>query len=218
MSSGHRDLGDPAAASQVIRMLQMNPGLRAHVGRPPNVDRSFRVPYLAGSSRDGQTVYIDAQTPACLKCGIEPDEFYAMHECFEWYCMAMLGLPYNPAAGLGAHRRALGFEHMMMRMQGIEDEQIAAYEEESDELAESDEHAGLPPEAFPPDLYLGPYEDDPDELDERLLPLLRQARMLAPPVTRIISNPRLPAREMDDSGAVSQAPARGPIHSVRRPW
>jgi hypothetical protein len=61
---------------------------------------------------------------------------------------------------------------------GVSDDRIAQYEKESRALVDIDEHVKLPPEAFPPDLYLGPYESDQDSLDARLLPLLRAAQSI----------------------------------------
>ena len=70
------------------------------------------------------------------------------------------------------------------RLSGIVDERIAQYEKESLALVNIDEHVKLPPEAFPPDLWLEPYiaaddaDKEEDRLDQRLLPLLRQAQFV----------------------------------------
>lgn len=185
MSVGHAHRDAPAPAAAVVRILQRNPGLRAHLAGPVIVNRKYRVPYLAGSSIDGWTTYIDSQTPLLLpKSRVEPDRYYPKHERSEWWLMVMRGMPYLPGAGLGAHRIAHGIEQNSMRLDGIDDDRIAEYEAESWALADTDEHAELPPEAFPPDLYLGPYqaaEDsdrNEDQIDKRLLPLLRAAQRL----------------------------------------
>lgn len=173
MSSGlHGDT--PASAAAVVSMLQRHPGLRAHLAREPYIDRRYRVPYLAGASQDGGAVYVDAETPERLpKSQVEPDRWYADHEMFEWWAMTRLGLPYDRA-----HPLAHGFERMRMRLAGMPDEQIEAYEAESAAMVKIDEAVKLPPDAYPRDLYLGPYESDEDALDERLLPLLRAARFI----------------------------------------
>lgn len=177
MSSGHKHGDEPAPVTAVVRMLQGNAGLRAHVARYPIINRQFRVPYLAGSSTDGHVTYIDSQVPPRLeKSGVEPDYYYCDHEGFEWYCMTRLGFDYSRA-----HRLAHGFERMKMKMSGISDEQIEQYEDESEAMVIVDEHLKLGPEAFPPDLYLGPYQEDEDGLDKRLLPMLRAAQVLNVP-------------------------------------
>lgn len=187
MSAGHHLRGDePAPLSVVRRYLQGNPGLREAVARAkhPIVSRQFRVPYLAGASIDGRMVYIDSQTLERFpRSGIEPDEAYPYHEYPEWYLMTRLGLPYFPARGWGAHRIAHGIEWLCLSTEdGYSDDQIREYEAESAALVNIDEHLKLPPEAFPPDLYLGPYQARGDsdkteaKLDARLLPLLRTAQ------------------------------------------
>lgn len=187
MSAGHHHGDAPASVGTVVRWLQGNPGLRAAVARSkhPIVNRQYRVPYLAGSSIDGQVCYIDSQTPECFPISrVEPDETYPYHEYPEHFLMVSLGLPYFPATGLGAHRLAHGIERYCMKLDGIDDERIDQYEQESWALVNIDEHVKLPPEAFPPDLFLGVYEAAgdsdraEDKLDARLLPLLRQAQMI----------------------------------------
>lgn len=184
MSVGYHG-DEPAPVGAVVRLLQRNPGLRAHLARLPIVNRQYRVPYLAGSSIDGWTTYIDNQTPEVLpKSGIAPDVYYPKHERPEWWLMVMRGMEYFPATGLGAHRLAHGIEQYSMRLDGIDDDRIAQYEAESAALVNIDEQVKLPPEAFPPDLYLGPYQaagdsdKEEDKLDVRLLPLLRTAQIV----------------------------------------
>lgn len=176
---------DPAPVAVVVRTLQGNPGLRAHLARPAIVNRQFRVPYLAGLSIDGWTTYIDSQTPDEFPIShVRPDETYPWHERPEWWLGVMRGMPYFPATGWGAHRIAHGIERYMMKLDGISDERIEQYEAESAALVNIDEHVKLPPEAFPPDLWLEPYiaADDADRaedrLDKRLLPLLRAAQIV----------------------------------------
>lgn len=177
MSIGGRHTDAPAPAATVVRILQRNPGLRAHLLRPPIINRQYRVPYLAGSSIDGWTTYIDSQTPKIFPISrVEPDKTYPNHERPEWWLMVMRGMDYDPPRGLGAHPVAHGIEQMLMRLDGIDEERIEQYEKESKGLVNLDEHAKLPPQAFPPDLYLGPYLDDQNALDIKLVPLLQMAQ------------------------------------------
>ena len=50
MSAGRNQGDAPAGASVVLRTLQKNGGLRAHLASPLTINRQYRVPYLAGSS------------------------------------------------------------------------------------------------------------------------------------------------------------------------
>ena len=59
-----------------------------------DINRKFDVPYLAGASADGKTIYIDKQLPATIKVD---------------------GKEYDPTAALVAHESA---ESAAMRLQG----------------------------------------------------------------------------------------------------
>jgi hypothetical protein len=95
------------------------------------------------------------------------------HEGFEWWLMTR-GMDYFPA-----HWDAEGYEHYLLKLDGVSQEGIDAYEEECQEYVSADEAARITPECVPPDLYLGPYERDEDALDKRILPILRQAQVLS---------------------------------------
>lgn len=175
MASGHvGGDGEPAGVAKVVRLIQRNAGLRAFLARAPIVVRKFRVPYLAGRSRDGMVTYADESFPQRLpKTGIEPDRYISGHEGFEWWLMTR-GMDYFPA-----HWDAEGYEHYLLKLDGVSQEGIDAYEEECQEYVSADEAARITPECVPPDLYLGPYERDEDALDKRILPILRQAQVLS---------------------------------------
>lgn len=174
MSSGHRDgKVEPLPVGQVVRLIGKNPGLRAVVNAPLIVSRRYQVPYGAGRSRDGVMTYIDENVPERFKMGIEPDRYVAGHEGSEWWRMTR-GKDYWPSHALG-----LGVEHYLMRLDGCDDEAIAAYEQEWRTYVSEDESERVTADSVPPDLYLGPYESDEDGLDKKLLPILRAAQMRA---------------------------------------
>ena len=182
MSSGHRGT-DAAPVSAVVRMIQGEPGLQRFLNQQPMVSRKFLVPYGAGRSMDGQMVYIDEGIPERFKMGIEPDKYVCCHEGFEWWLMTRKSKDYWEGPGAkSAHWWATGYEHMMLKLDGYSDEEIQSYEDEWDTYISEDEAERISPDTVPPDLYTGPYEEKgdndkrDDKLDEKILPILQQAR------------------------------------------
>jgi hypothetical protein len=63
-------------------------------------DRDHDIPYLAGYSRDGKTIYIDRHLPKSFMCRgkrIEIDRFLILHEAVEKSLLDELGLHYQHA-------------------------------------------------------------------------------------------------------------------------
>ena len=61
----------------------MDRALDAVVRRVKKLDRAHDVPYLAGYSLDGKTIYIDRHMPRAFRFGgrsIETDRFLILHE------------------------------------------------------------------------------------------------------------------------------------------
>lgn len=182
MSSGHRQ-GDAPSTGMVVRMIQREPGLRNFLCRPQIVSRKFLVPYGAGRAMDGGMTYVDEGVPERFKMGIEVDKYVAGHEGFEWWLMTRRGLPYwiGPVAK-SAHWWATGYEHMLLKMDGWSDDDIATYEKEWLTYVSEDEAERLSPETVPPDLYTGAYEaaensdTAEDNDDAKILPILLAAR------------------------------------------
>ena len=117
----------------------------------PKINREFDVPYLAGSSNDGKTVYIDKRVPHQLDIKgktFDPAPALAAHEQAEHRAM-MKGKSYT-----AAHREdGLPVERKVVEASGID---WASYQEQMHKLVENvtePESAKHPP----PDLYLKPY-------------------------------------------------------------
>lgn len=191
VSSGHRGTGC-ASTGAVINLISREPGLRNFLGRMTLVSRKWLVPYGAGRSSDGETVYIDQNVPERFRMGIEPEKYAAAHEGFEWWLMTRKGLKYWEGDGVqSAHWWATGFEHYQLMLDGWQRADIDAYETEWLTYIAEDEAERLSPETVPPDLYTGPYEEgmdeDPgeEEISAKILPILRMARMQAMPVRAV---------------------------------
>lgn len=182
MSSGD-GRSEAAPVSAVVRMIQQQPGLQMFLARPAIVSRKYLVPFGAGRSADGAMVYIDEGVPTRFHMGVEPDEYVADHEGFEWWMMTRLDKSYWQGPGArSAHWWATGYEHMNLKLGGWSDDDIAAYEAEWLTYISQDEAQRLSPDTVPPDLFTGPYEPGADDdageeaMSAKILPILQEAR------------------------------------------
>jgi hypothetical protein len=85
--------------------------------RVKKVDRAHDIPYLAGYSQDGKTIYIDRHMPTSFEVEgrtVETDRFLILHEEVEKTLIDRLGLHY-----LHAHQIALRAEEAAVRAAGI---------------------------------------------------------------------------------------------------
>jgi hypothetical protein len=186
MTSGHID-EIPAKEAKVVALLLERKDLVEFLRRPPIINRTKEVPYLGGKSKDGAVTYIHCDLPEILpQTGIEPDFYIHLHETAEWWCMTNLGLDYLGEAHNGGHPIATRIEHMALGVHPVLVELgiIPAdwprynpddYEDELSGYIAADESEGLSPDTLPPDLFLGPYEDDQDATDRKVLPFLYAA-------------------------------------------
>src|SRR6266566_3932456 len=97
--------------------LMMDRALDAIVRRVKKVDREHDIPYLAGYSRDGKTIYIDRHMPKSFRFRgrvIETDRFLILHEEVEKTLINRLNLHY-----LHAHQIATRAEQAAVRAAGV---------------------------------------------------------------------------------------------------
>src|SRR6266852_5354931 len=100
-----------------VSSLMMDRALDAVVRRAKKLDRKHDVPYLAGYSRDGKTIYIDRHMPPTMKYGgreIDTDRYLILHEEVEKTLIDQLGLHY-----LHAHQIAARAEEAAVRAAGV---------------------------------------------------------------------------------------------------
>jgi hypothetical protein len=119
------DLRHPTAPHQKLKLpewyvsnLMMDRALDAICRRVKKFDRKHDVPYLAGYSLDGKTIYIDRHMPASFKFKgrtINTDRFLVLHEEVEKTLIDQLGLHY-----LHAHQIATRAEEAAVRAAGLE--------------------------------------------------------------------------------------------------
>jgi hypothetical protein len=118
------DLCYPEAPHEKLRLpnwyvskLMMDRALDAILRRVKTIDRAHDIPYLAGYSKDGKTIYIDRHMPKSFTSRgkvIETDRFLVLHEEVEKTLIDRLGLHY-----LHAHQIALRAEEAAVRAAGI---------------------------------------------------------------------------------------------------
>ena len=118
------DLCHPRAPHKKLRVpewyvssLMLDRALDAIVRRVKRFDRKHDIPYLAGYSQDGDTIYIDRHMPKSFKAGgreIATDRFLILHEEVEKTLIDRLGLHY-----LHAHQIATRAEQAAVRAAGI---------------------------------------------------------------------------------------------------
>jgi hypothetical protein len=118
------DLCHPTAPHQKLRLpewyvsnLMMDRALDAICRRVKKFDRKHDIPYLAGYSIDGKTIYIDRHMPETFKFkgrAINTDRFLILHEEVEKTLIDQLGLRY-----LHAHQIATRAEQAAVRAAGV---------------------------------------------------------------------------------------------------
>jgi hypothetical protein len=132
-----------------------------------SINRSYDVPYLAGSSNDDKTVYIDRRVPKRIAVkrangkgyeSIDPAEFLAEHEREEHKAMRA-GKPYEKAHV----ENGTAAERAKVKAHGLDWDH---YEEVMDGLLSHIEHEH--PKRPPPDLYKKPYPHNEAVLLKRL--------------------------------------------------
>jgi hypothetical protein len=160
----------PTAPHKKLRMpewyvssLMMERALDAVVRRVKTLDRKHDIPYLAGYSKDGKTIYIDRHMPKSFKFGariIETDRFLLLHEEVEKTLIDQLGLHY-----LHAHQIATRAEQAAVRACGIS---WRAYDRFMQKNVKRDGDERLT--RVPADLDTKPYRDEHDyELLQRMM-------------------------------------------------
>src|SRR6516165_2770329 len=163
------DLCHPTAPHQKLKLpewyvssLMMDRALDAICRRVKKFDRKHDIPYLAGYSTDGKTIYIDRHMPDSFKSKgriINTDRFLVLHEEVEKTLIDQLGLHY-----LHAHQSATRAEEAAVRAAGVE---WRDYDRFMQKYVKSIGDERLT--KVPKDLDLKPYRDEHDfELLQRM--------------------------------------------------
>jgi hypothetical protein len=135
MSSGHsKDQVLPGVSASLYERAQRDPEFQEYLKRDFRVDRSKRIPYLGGYSKDGRIIYIDSEfdLDALVPALVE-------HENYEKTAIDVWHLSYWYAHGLATYaenRFALSKLHIRP---ALYEKRLVPYiqhdEEEEDEVA-----------------------------------------------------------------------------------
>jgi hypothetical protein len=139
-----------------VSSLMMDRALDAIVRRAKKIDRNHDIPYLAGYSNDGKTIYIDRHMPKVWKYRkreIDTDRYLILHEEVEKTLIDQLGLHY-----LHAHQIATRAEQAAVRAAGIS---WHAYDRFMQKFVKEIGDERLT--KIPADLDLKPYRDEHDD-------------------------------------------------------
>jgi hypothetical protein len=151
-----------------VSSLMMDRALDAIVRRAKKIDRKHDIPYLAGYSNDGKTIYIDRHMPKTMKYAgrdVDTDRYLILHEEVEKTLIDQLNLHY-----LHAHQIATRAEQAAVRAAGIS---WRAYDEF---MQKNVKHIGDERlTRVPADLDLKPYRDEHDyDLVQRMLDCIKR--------------------------------------------
>jgi hypothetical protein len=153
-----------------VSSLMMERALDAVVRRVKKLDRKHDIPYLAGYSLDGKTIYIDRHMPKSFTFRgrtIETDRFLILHEEVEKTLIDQLDLHY-----LHAHQIATRAEEAAVRAVGVE---WHAYDRFMQKYVKRIGDERL--KKVPKDLDLKPYRDEhDDDLLQRMLKSVRAGK------------------------------------------
>jgi hypothetical protein len=155
--------------------LMMDRALDAIVRRVKTFDRRHDIPYLAGYSMDGNTIYIDRHMPKSFKFrgrAVDTDRYLMLHEEVEKTLIDRLGLHY-----VHAHQIATRAEQAAVRAAGVS---WRAYDRFMQKYVKrvGDERLTK----VPRDLDYKPYRDEHDvDLIERMVAAIEGGRL---PLTR----------------------------------
>jgi hypothetical protein len=156
-----------------VSSLMMDRALDAICRRVKKLDRSHDIPYLAGYSLNGKTIYIDRHMPQFFKFRgrkIDTDRFLILHEEVEKTLIDQLGLHY-----LHAHQIASRAEEAAVRAAGILWRDYDRFMQKHVKTIGDERLTRVPA-----DLDLKPYRDEHDyDLVQRMLDCI--ARGEGPP-------------------------------------
>ncbi len=175
----------PSAPHQILLLpesyvssLMMDRALDAIARRVKKFDRKHDIPYLAGYSNDGKTIYIDRHMPTHFKLRgrvVDTDRFLILDEEVEKTLIDQLGLHY-----LHAHQIATRAEQAAVRAAGIRWRDYDAFMQKNVKRI-GDERLSK----VPADLDLKPYRDEHDEdLLRRMMAAVDRAAIPGHPIDR----------------------------------
>ena len=164
-STPHKKLAIP---EWFVSSLMMERALDAVIRRAKRIDRKHDIPYLAGYSQDGKTIYIDRHMAKAMTYAgreIDTDRYLILHEEVEKALIDQLNLHY-----LHAHQIATRAEQAAVRAAGIRWRDYDRFMQKYVKRI-GDERLSK----VPGDLDLKPYRDEhDDDLVRRMLDSIKR--------------------------------------------
>jgi hypothetical protein len=139
--------------------------------RPVKINRSYDIPYLAGYSEDGKTVYFDRRfKPIMPKSKVDTIKFLLFHEKAEKAIINLFKFRYHDA-----HEIATYLEHKEVEASGLDWKVYSTFLEPY--IHKTDREVIR---KIPYDLDTKPYRDEHDVKHIRAMKKLAQGRRLQP--------------------------------------
>lgn len=193
------------------RALLADPRVARRYGRSVRIDRTYDIPFLAGYSIDGGTIYIDRHLPVGTRVrGYPVTQFLVQHERVEKSLIDAMGFNYARA-----HLMATAVEHEFVRRAGLNP---AEYEKVLAPFIKSVAREKL--KRLPPDLDMTPISSTDSQSAVMLRNIIAtqavanrsiNVRRRIPSRMRVkvsTNGSRLPAPHLLSSDGTRQSPAR----------
>lgn len=149
-----------------------DPAVRERLFTPRKEDNDYDIPYIAGYSKKGDTIFYDRHLPEIIKLNLDgqhkeinPRNFIRMHETLEKSIIDALGWGY-----FQAHAAATAYERRSV-FQTLGPQWWMPYQHAMDGYAKADEHEKVT--SVPKDLDMTPYMTSP--VNKALLAAMHKA-------------------------------------------
>jgi hypothetical protein len=142
--------------SNLLRRILHDSRFRRWIAQPVRLNFNFDVPYLAGYSVDGRTVYIDRHLKYRWKYKgrvIDVTDFLVVHEVVEKALMCLFRLHYQKAHHIATH-----VENMACKQHGVDWLPYSDYLRPQIKTADHEQIKRIPL-----DLDIEPYEDEHEQ-------------------------------------------------------
>ena len=170
----HKQAAETIPYRNIAEKLAADLRFKKLLSQKYRVDRTYDIPYLAGYSEDGKTIYLDRRFNSVMPDGTDVSKFIVMHERAEKAALSTLRLKYQDA-----HRIATYLEHKAVEAAGISwkaySDFLYPYIRKTDKLTVR---------RVPKDLDLQPYRD---EHDVKHIAAMKKA-MRGPPASEVHEN------------------------------
>jgi len=134
------------------RQMVTDPRVIKHVQQDVKINKEYNVPYLAGYSKNGKTIYVDKHFNSIMKDGTDVMPYLLIHEKIEKALIDIFKLDYQQAHHIASHE-----ELVAVKADGIDHNKYVKFysgpiqKDEAERTGES-----------PPDLDLTPYRCEKD--------------------------------------------------------